>query len=260
VARVAAGFQTERASLPELSTYSDEEAAALYDVLYPWGPSDDFYLRLVMRASSVLDVGCGTGTLLHGARRSGHEGRLCGVDPDSARLRLAQRREDIEWIEGTAAGIEFDAEFELAVMTGHAFQVLVEDRDLRESLAAIRRALVHGGRFAFETRNPLVRAWESWSPEHAREVVDASGRRVRVWHEVESDAGDVVTFVETTGDPDGTPWRVDRTSLRFLEIDELGKFLEEADFVVEELFGGWSREPFVPNSREIVTIARAGRR
>jgi ubiquinone/menaquinone biosynthesis C-methylase UbiE len=41
---------------------SDEEAASLYDVLNPWGPSDDFYLALVMDAKSVLDVGCGTGS------------------------------------------------------------------------------------------------------------------------------------------------------------------------------------------------------
>jgi hypothetical protein len=27
--------------------YSDDEAAALYDVLNTWGPSEDFYLTLV---------------------------------------------------------------------------------------------------------------------------------------------------------------------------------------------------------------------
>ncbi len=39
--------------------------AAWYDVLNPWGPSDDFYLDLAMSAQRVLDVGRGTGTLLH---------------------------------------------------------------------------------------------------------------------------------------------------------------------------------------------------
>jgi SAM-dependent methyltransferase len=45
--------------------YSDAEAAALYEVLNPWGPSDDFYLSLAVASPSVLDVGCGTGTMLH---------------------------------------------------------------------------------------------------------------------------------------------------------------------------------------------------
>jgi len=134
--------------------YSDEDAAALYDLLNPWGASDDFYLALAMEAGSVLDVGWGTGTLLRGARDAGHAGRLCGVDPDRAMLAIAQRRGDVEWMPGTAAALTFESEFELAVMTGHAFQFLVEDDELRASLAAIRRALVDGGRFAFETRKP----------------------------------------------------------------------------------------------------------
>lgn len=72
--------------------YSDAEAAALYDVLNTWGPSDDFYLALVMGANLVLDVGCGTGALLHRARQCGHAGRLRGVDPDPAMLGVAPRR------------------------------------------------------------------------------------------------------------------------------------------------------------------------
>jgi SAM-dependent methyltransferase len=172
-----------------LAGYSDEEAAALYVLLNPWGPSDDFYLGLVMDASSVLDVGCGTGALRHRAREAAHTGRLSGVDPDDASLNVARRRADIEWVSGTAASMTFAGEFELALMTGHAFQVLVADEDVRESLAAIGRALVDGGRFAFETRNPLARAWERWKPENAMEVVDPSGRRVRIWHEVEQSPG-----------------------------------------------------------------------
>ena len=239
-----------------MARYSDEQAAALYDILNPWGPSDDFYLGLVMDATSVLDVGCGTGALLHRAREAGHAGRLCGVDPDDASLSVARRRADIEWVSGTAASMTFTHEFELALMTGHAFQVLVTDEDVRESLAAIRRALVEGGRFAFETRNPLARAWERWNPENAMEVVDPWGRQLRIWHEVEAVTGDVVTLTETTADADETPLRVDRASLRFLDVDALRDFLAEAGFLIEAQYGSWLREPLASTSPEIVTIAR----
>jgi SAM-dependent methyltransferase len=204
-----------------------------------------------MEARSVLDVGCGTGALLYRAREAGHTGRLCGVDPDEARLDVARRRAD-------AASMTFSHEFELALMMGHAFQELVADEDVRESLAAISRALVDGGRFAFETRNPLARAWEGWTPENAVDVVDPAGRRLRVWHEVEAVTGDVVTFTETTGDPDGTPLRVDRASLRFLDVDALRDFLAEAGFQIEAHYGGWLRKPLTATSPEIITIARTG--
>jgi SAM-dependent methyltransferase len=237
--------------------YSDEQAAALYDVLNPWGPSDAFYFALVMDARSVLDVGCGTGALLHRARQAGHAGRLCGLDPDPAMLGMARRRSDIEWAAGTAASMAFDSEFDLAIMTGHAFQVLATDDELRASLTAIRQALADGGRFAFETRNPLARAWERWNPDSAMDVVDPSGRPVRVWHEVESVAGDIVTLTETTSDPDGSLLRVDRASLRFLDVDTLASFLADAGFKIEAQYGGWVREPLDPASPEIITVARA---
>ena len=239
--------------------YSDDEAAALYDVLNPWGPSDDFYLALVMGATAVLDVGCGTGALLHRARHAGHTGRLCGVDPDRAMLGVARRRTDIEWVAGTAAAMAWDGAFDLVIMTGHAFQFLVGDADLRASLAAIRRALADGGRFAFETRNPLARAWEGWNPQNALDVVDPAGRRVRISYAVESVVGDVVTLTETTSDPDGAPLRVDRASLRFLDVDTLARFLADAGIAIEAQYGGWFQERLDRASPEIVTVARVER-
>jgi ABC-type transporter Mla subunit MlaD len=115
---------------------------------------------------------------------------------------------------------------EKAEHTADRLKRLLEDpdEDVRESLAAISRALVDGGRFAFETRNPLARAWEEWNPENAMEVVDPSGRQLRIWHEVEAVDGNVVTFTETTADADETPLRVDRASLRFLDVDALRDF------------------------------------
>jgi SAM-dependent methyltransferase len=239
--------------------YSDADAAALYDVLYAWGPSDAFYLGLVTEARSVLDVGCGTGALLRRAREEGHTGRLCGVDPDAAALNIARRRTDVEGLEGTAASMTFEGEFELAVMTGHAFQVLVEDVELRASLAAIRRALVDGGRFAFETRNPGARAWEGW-PEMAHEAVDPGGRRVRVTYEVESVVDDLVTFTETTSLASGQRLRRDRATLRFLDADALDRHLAAAGFRVDARYGSWDAGPLEPASPEIVTVARTSPR
>jgi SAM-dependent methyltransferase len=243
-----------------VAVYSDADAAALYDLLNPWDgtryPSDAFYHDLVLAADAVLDVGCGTGSMLHQARESGHLGRLVGLEPDRAMLDRARRRSDIEWVAGVAAEAAWDREFDLATMTGHAFQCLVGDDELRASLTAIRAALGEGGRFAFETRHPQARAWEDWNPSNASEVVDVAGRRVRVWHQVEEVVGDVVTFTEATSDPDGSVLRVDRASLRFLDVPVLGAFLAGVGLAIEAQYGDWHRGPITDASREIITIAR----
>src|SRR4051794_40640049 len=105
--------------------FSDVNLARLYDALCEDREDFGFYLPLVMSAESVLDVGCGTGVLLRRAREAGHEGRLCGLDPADAMLAQARGRQDIEWVLGDLSAVGWDREFELVVMTGHAFQVFV---------------------------------------------------------------------------------------------------------------------------------------
>ena len=78
--------------------FSEPRLAALYDPLCGREERADyrFYLPLVMAAGAVLDVGCGTGALLHWARESGHTGRLVGLDPAHGMLQVARKRSDIE--------------------------------------------------------------------------------------------------------------------------------------------------------------------
>jgi SAM-dependent methyltransferase len=239
---------------------SDDDAAALYDQLYPWDaarrPDEAFYLGLVMGAAAVLDVGCGTGSMLHRAREAGHHGRLVGLDPDRAMLRRARRRSDIEWVAGTAADAGWDQEFDLATMTGHAFQCLVNDEELHRSLVAIRTALRAGGRFAFETRHPQARAWQEWNPANATDITYPAGRRLRVEHQVESITGDLVAFTETTREPDGVILRIDQATLRFLDRPTLNTFLTDAGFIIDAQYGDWRHQPITNTSREIITIAR----
>ncbi|MCE6994605.1 class I SAM-dependent methyltransferase [Saccharothrix sp. S26] len=239
--------------------FEDADLAAYYDLINGFGPDTGFYLGLVLAADAVLDVGCGTGLLLKAARASGHTGRLVGLDPAKGMLVQARREPDVDWIRGDLGTISFDGEFDLVVMTGHAFQVFLTDDEVRAQFTAIRRALRPDGRFAFETRNPGARAWERWTPENATEIVGHDGEHVRVEHFVERVADGLVTMTETFSCPDWPEPRVDRATLRFTEADHLDSLLRETGFEVAERYGSWDRTPLTGTSREIITIARPGR-
>ena len=238
--------------------FSEPVLAELYDAFCAGRPDFDFYLPLVMAAESVLDVGCGTGELLRLAREAGHTGRLCGLDPAEAMLDQARKRPDVDWRLGDLSSVDWCQEFDLVVMTGHAFQVLVEDDQLRMSLAAIRSALTLDGRFVFETRNPLARGWERWTPDNVVEVVHA-GSVVRMAHQAETPViGDVVSFTTTFSSPGWDRRQVSRSTLRFLDADSLSLFLAGAGLAIVEQFGDWNRQQFESTSPEIITITRRG--
>ena len=219
--------------------FADASLAALYDAFYPKQHRRDldFYLPLLMSAPAVLDVGCGTGALLRSAREKGHQGRLCGIDPGAGMIEQARGRTDVEWLPGTLDSSRWSGEFDLAVMTGHAFQVLIEDEELLGTLRGIRTALKPGGRFAFETRNPRAREWERWTPA-AAETIDFAGRRIRMVPDLERPYdGRTVTFSLTFTSPEWDRPRVSRTTLRFLDPHSLSSLLIECGFQIEAVRG-----------------------
>jgi SAM-dependent methyltransferase len=223
--------------------FADVRLAALYDLFCGRRTDFEFYFKWVMSAKSVLDVGCGTGALLHMARDAGHKGRLCGLDPAPGMLARARKRDDIEWTLGDLSSVQFDREFDLVVMTGHAFQVLVRDDD--------------NGRFAFETRNPLVREWERWTPDKSAEVTDSDGTVVRLSREEQSVSGDTVSFSHTFTSPGWEKPQMSRSTLRFLDARRLSAFLSDAGLKIENQFGNWDGSALTDSSREIITIARS---
>ncbi len=237
--------------------FADADLAALYDAMNPGREDYDFYRPMVMGAASVLDVGCGTGSMLHAARDAAHKGRLCGLDPAPGMLAQARRRADVEWVLGDLGSVQWDAEFDLVVMTGHAFQVFIEDDALRYALARIHSALRPGGRFAFETRNPLARAWELWETE-ARDTVDGpQGEKVRMSRKVTTPYnGRVVSFSHTFQSASWDAPRVSHSTLRFIGKADLDAALAQAGLVLEAQFGDWDESPLTETSPEIITIAR----
>lgn len=235
-------------------SYDDVDDARLYDVLNPWGPGDAFYRSLVPPDGDVLDVGCGTGSLLSRLRAEGSRGRLVGVDPGLGMVTVAREKApDVEWVHGHLRRGGYDGEFDLVVMTGHAFQELRTDEEVAGALRAMRDAVRPGGRVAFETRDPTAQAWEQW--RGASFTVRYEGESVLVSYDVQGVDGELVSFTETTH---GGRWnqQVDRSTLRFLDRGALARFLAGAGLEVVEQYGDWDRST---NGAEIVTVAQRSR-
>jgi len=241
--------------------FSDPRMAAVYDALGPDRRDTDFYLGLAaeLAAPSVADIGCGTGLLACELARRGHA--VVGVDPAAAMLAVARHRpggERVHWIEGGADRLCAEMA-DLAVMSGHVAQVIADDDSWRATLAATRKALRPGGRVAFESRNPDVRAWEGWTRrDSARTADDGAGGRFEWWYElteVLADGARVRSEVHYHFQSSGEEL-VSENELRFRTRPELAQDLAEAGFEVERLYGDWDRRPAAPGTPELIFVAR----
>jgi SAM-dependent methyltransferase len=232
---------------------------AVYETInaYEAGTQPDFYLQLAsdVGATSVVDLGCGTGMITRQFARRGYS--VIGIDPSPAMIQIARERpggEGVHWIVGGADRLG-TPDADLAFMSGHVAQFFLTDDDWRAALTALHRALRDGGRLAFESRNPGAREWEQWTRNTSVVVDDPVAGRIETWSEVHDVRDHVVSYSNhylfaATGDDVVSP-----SSLRFRTLEQLNRSLDDAGFEIEHVYGDWDRRPADPSARELIVVA-----
>jgi len=187
-------------------------------------------------AGSVLDVGCGTGTLACRLARRGVA--VAGVDPAGASLEVAATKPSaslVRWIHGDATALP-PLQVDLAVMTGNVAQVFLTDESWLATLSGVAAALRPGGRLVCETRAPAAEAWRTWSEEATLRRIELPGiGLVTSWCDVLEVDGPLVSFRWTyVFASDGAVLTSDST-LWFRERAEVERSLLTAGFRVDDV-------------------------
>ena len=229
------------------SHYANSKLAKLYDLDSGWSVEREFYLSLAGDSSKcVLDLGCGTGLICDALAARGHD--VTGADPAAAMLDVARQKPNgskIEWILSTAQDFKSQKTFDLIIMTGNAFQVLLEESDLRAACKSMRTHLKPNGLIAFESRNPNLDWASRWNYEVKLDTPDGvvtESRQFLRWSENQ------MTFELRYQFPDEE--LVSTSHLRFWSPKEIEHHLMEANLRVDRIMGDWEYGDFKENSTE----------
>jgi SAM-dependent methyltransferase len=203
-------------------------------------------------ARTVLDIGCGTGSLA--LLLAGRGVGVVAVDPARASLDVARTKpaaHRVRWLQGDATTLPA-LQVDLAVMTGNVAQVFITDAAWSATLGGIREALRPGGRLAFETRDPERKAWLEWNRRRSfRRTVIPDVGTVDTWMDLTEVAGSLVSFRTTFVFHSDGAVLTSESTLRFRSRDEVTDSLVAAGMTVD----GVRDAPDRPG-RELVVIAR----
>ena len=128
----------------------------LYDPIARWLGSDRARQDLIDQANikpshRILDIGCGTGTLVVQLKRENASAQVFGIDPDPKALRRAKTKisragVSVKLDEGFADELPYEKSFFDRVFSSFMFHHL-EDEDRERMLSEVLRVLKPGGSF-----------------------------------------------------------------------------------------------------------------
>ena len=219
--------------------FAEPKLAEIYDLLdNPNRPDLAPYLAIAdeFGAHSVIDLGCGTGTLACRLAARGFE--VVGIDPAAASLDVAKRKvyaDRVRWITGTATQL-IGLHADLITMTGNVAQVFVKDQEWMTTLRACRDALRPDGRLVFEVRDPTKEAWKGWNREQSSQTIEAPGiGTVESWVELMNVQLPLVSFRSTFMFRKDGNVMTSESTLRFRTRSEIAETLSHAHFTVESV-------------------------
>ncbi len=233
--------------------FADPRLAAIYDVVDDDRSDLPHYLQILadLGVRSVLDVGCGTGSLAVLLAQRGLE--VVGLDPAAASLDVARRKtgaDRVGWVLGDVSALP-PLQVDAVTMTGNVAQVFLDDVEWLAVLETSFASLCPGGALVFETRQPQAQAWRTWTPAATLRRVEVAGDVVMTWYELVAEDGPLVTFqgwflFERSGETLSSV-----STLRFRNLEEVEHSLAAAGFTDVAVRGAPDRP-----GREHVFVAR----
>ena len=255
-----------------LDAYSDDELAALYDLVYESYDEDlPLYEEFARRGESAsLELGVGTGRVAVHLARQGF--RVVGLDASLrmlARLEAAldaETAQRLRLVEGDMRNFDLGEKFDLIYCALDTFEHLLTNEDQLAALRCVAKHLAPGGVFVAEMRSLTAIDWsDEPSPlrlEWVRPDSETGEQVAKLSSVTPSRARQLTMFTlmfDRTGADGGVRRRTFDVTLRATGRYEMEMLLERAGLRLASLYGGTDLSPFSDGSDTMVIVAELER-
>jgi SAM-dependent methyltransferase len=225
-----------------------------------------FWRRLAMGTKGrVLELGTGTGRVAVPIARAGRS--IVGIDRSEpmlararARVRRARLQRQLRLVRGDIRHLPFpDRSFSLVIAPYGILQSLLVERDLKQTLDAVTRALDRNGIFGLELVADLP-AWDEYSKRVSlRGKRGADGTPITLFESVRQDRVKGITrfeqeFVEGRGR--SARRRTFSLAFRTVTVPQMARRLGKAGLEVEALLGDYQGGPWDLRAEAWIILAR----
>jgi cyclopropane fatty-acyl-phospholipid synthase-like methyltransferase len=244
--------------------------APFYDIEHAHFDEDlDVYLNFAeLSGGPLLELACGSGRLLLPLAEAGFE--VTGIDNSASMLNLAEQRLQQASVAARCRlvlqdmrSLHLDQKFRMAFIALGSFAHITTRKGQQQALRAIRASLVTGSRFILDISNADARYMENLSGQVLHQGTWQRDDGAFVSHFVSPASSTKRHLLELTHFYDvhrqgaGVQRTTGRTHLYLFERDEMELLLEQADFVVKDVYGDFNLGAFELDSPRMIFLAEA---
>jgi cyclopropane fatty-acyl-phospholipid synthase-like methyltransferase len=244
--------------------------APFYDIEHAHFDEDlNLYMNFAeLCGSPLLELACGSGRLLVPLAREGYE--LTGVDSSASMLNLARHAlehagvaEQCTLVQENMYTLHLGQKFRLAFIALGSFGHVCMRKEHRQTLAVVHNHLTIGGRFVLDISNADARYMEQLSGQVLHQGTWKRDDGALLSHFVSPASSqtkhmlELTHFYEEHRQGEAVRRTVTTTHLYLFERNEVELLLEEAGFVITDVYGDYELSPFEHDSPRMIFIAQA---
>lgn len=243
-----------------LEKYADPE---MYDHLYDKYQKDlGLILKWASQDYTIIELACGTGRLTIPMAQRGF--RMIGVDLHEGMLARARQKAKevgvtIEFVQQDCTELNLPVKSSLVFMTGNSFQHFLTNEAQDALFQSVRKHLVDGGVFIFDTRNPVLKELSAID-EYEEKYDDKNGDQVIESHRDVYDHLRQILDCQTQRQiyRDGTliADEQDGISLRYSFPQEMERLVNANGFEIVQVYGDWDENELHAESISMVYVCR----